>query len=146
MADNKEVMDWVKELGKQAFAEARSGNLSMLNRLGANSSLKLFLDNVVGTGNVVAESFPAFYPSQWKEITRLHEEYQQQIKVTEAVDKMASLEARFEKLESTLIAFIESQKPAPVVDEKTAKPKKGAKAEVVEAVTEEADENAESEA
>lgn len=147
MAENKEVMAWVKELGQQAFTEARGGNVAMLNRLGVNSSLKLFLDNVIGTGNVVAESFPAFYPVQWCEIVRLHEEYLLQSKVVENVDKVATLESRFDKLESMIAEFIEAQKK-PVVEAVEKPAKKGKKAEV-EAVAEtetETDESAESEA
>lgn len=147
MAENKEVMAWVKELGQQAFTEARSGNVSMLNRLGVNSSLKLFLDNVIGTGNVVAESFPAFYPMQWREIVRLHEEYQLQTKVVESVSKVDELTTRFDKLESMIAEFIEAQKkPAVEAVEKPAKKGKKAEAEAVVETETETDESAESEA
>lgn len=140
MADNREVLAWVKELGQQAFAEARTGNAVMLNRLGVNSSLKLFLDNVIGTGNVVAESFPAFYPAQWQEITRLYEEYKRDEKVAESVDKVAAIEVKLDTLAEQFKQFLESQKqPA----EPAKKPAKKAKADETES---EANESAESEA
>jgi len=143
MTDNKEVLAWVKELGQQAFTEARNGNTAMLNRVGVNSALKMFLDNVVGTGNIMAESFPAFYPIQWAEIVRLHEEYKRDEKVTESVDKVAELESRFVKFEETVLAELrkltESAEPA------AKKPaKKAVKVEETEIETTEAD--AESEA
>jgi hypothetical protein len=141
MADNKVIMEWALELGNQAFTEARGGDVSLLNRLGRNPGLKLFLDNVVGTKNVKTDQFMAYYPREWKEISRLYEEYAQAEQVTEAVDKVATLETKFDTLlemVQALSAKMDAQQPAAVVEsveEKTA-PKKGkkpAKQEVVEA-------------
>lgn len=145
MTDKKEVMAWADELAQQAFTEARGGDLSLLNRLGTNSAMKLYIDNVHGTKTVPAHSFPSYYAPQFKEITRLYEEYKRDEEVHEAVDKVAALEARFDKFEAMLTQLMEAQKP---VTEEAKPAKKGKNADpVVEAVEEaEADESAESEA
>lgn len=145
MTDNKVVMQWAQELGKQAFTEARTGNLNTLNRLSSNPALKLFLDNVVGTGNVKAEQFAAYYPNQWSEIVRVYEEVQKAENVSAAVDKVATLETKIDKLESMLSAFIESQKPAAVESTEEPKPAKRGKQSAKEVVETEAVEESEAE-
>lgn len=148
MTDNKEVMAWADELAKQAFTEARGGNTNLLNRLAANTAMKLYVDNVHGTKTVPANQFPAYYAPQWKEITHLYEEYKREETVTEAVDKVAALESKFDtfaaQITAQLAALLEAQKP--VVE--AVEPKKGKKAAKAEEVVEEAeaDESAESEA
>lgn len=145
MTDQKEVMAWVLELGQQAFNEARSGDAGLLNRLGANPAMQLFVNNVIGTKTVPAHQFPSYYAPQFKEITRLYEEYKREETVTEAVDKVSALEAKFDALSAQLTAFMEAQ-AKPVVE--AVEPKKGKKAAKVEEVVEETetDESAESEA
>lgn len=141
MADVKEVLNWANEVCTQALTEARGGNPTLANRIGANSSLKLFFDNVHGIRNVVDSSFPAFYPAQWGEITRLYEGYLQDQEIVQTVDKVAALESKFDagfnELKAMIAELTEAQKPA--------KKSKAAKVEVeTEVETTEAD--AESEA
>lgn len=139
MTDNKVVLEWMNGICEKAIEGKNNGDKSLMNRIASNAATRLYFDNVHGLHSVQENQFPAYYASQWKEITRLYEEYVRDETVSETVDKVAGLEARFDKLESMLTAFIESQQtPA---DEKPAKGKKKA-----EPVTEEADESAESEA
>lgn len=146
MADNKEIMAWVTELGQQAFTEARQGDAAMLNRLGTNPALKLFIDNVLGTKATPAHQFPSYYASQWREIARVYEEYKRDEQVTEAVDKVSVLEAKFDALSALLTTFMESQvKPVVEAVEPVKKGKNAAKAEKPVEETE-TDESAESEA
>ncbi len=139
MVDNKEVMDWANSLCTQALTEARDGSTALANRIGANASLGKFFTLVHGQGSVKAHDFPAFYIADWKEIKRLYEAYLADEEKAETLNKVSTLEARFDKLESMLTAFIESQqKPAETVTEEAAPAKskggkKSAKTEVVEA-------------
>lgn len=140
MVDNKEVMDWASSLCKQALTESRGGNPSLANKIGANASLGKFFNMVHGQGAVKAHDFPAYYMGDWKEITRLYEAYLADEEKAETLNKVSTLEARFDKLESMLTTFIESQKPAEVVTEETVPTKskggkKPAKTEVVETET-----------
>lgn len=136
MVDNKEVMDWANSLCTQALAEARDGNAALANRVGANVSLGKFFNMVHGQGAVKAHDFPAYYIADWKEITRLYEAYLADEEKAETLNKVSTLEARFDKLESMLTAFIESQKPAAEVEAEEPAPakskggKKAAKTEV----------------
>lgn len=135
MVDNKEVMDWASSLCTQALTEARDGNAGLANRVGANASLGKFFTLVHGTGAVKAHDFPAYYIADWKEIKRLYEAYLADEEKTETLNKVNTLESRFDKLESMLTAFIESQqKPAdePAAPAKKTS-KKPAKVETVEA-------------
>lgn len=156
MVDNKEVMNWALELGKQAFTEAKSGDASLLNRLGGNKSFKMFMDNVVGTGYVKADQFPSYYASAWVEIRRLYEEVQKQEQIEQSVDKVAALETKFDALAELVKNFIESQqKPVETTEATEAPAKKTGKkppktevvdAEAVETKTESTEADAESEA
>lgn len=133
-----EVLAWANEVCTQALTESRNGDTSLSNRLGANSAMQLFYNNAHLLKSVPATSFPAYYAPQWKEITRLYEEYMRDEQINQSVDKVSALEdkvsgldARFDKFEAMLTAFIESQKPA---DEKPAKKTgKQTKAKVEEA-------------
>ena len=145
MVDNKTVLEWINGVCETAVKEAHNGDRSLMNRIGSNPATKLYFDNVHGLHSVQEGQFPTYYSGQWKEITRLYEEYIHVEAVTEAVDKVDELASRFDKLESMITAFIESQKQ-PVAEAIEKPAKKGKKAEV-EAVTEtETDESAESEA
>lgn len=142
MVDNKAVMDWANSLCTQAITEARNGSAALANRLGANSSLGKFFNMVHGQGTVKAHDFPAYYMGDWKEITRLYEAYLADEEKAETLNKVSTLEARFDKLESMLTAFIESQqKPTAEVADEEAPPakskgsKKPAKTEAVETET-----------
>ena len=122
MADVKEVLDWANSVCAQALTEARAGDVSLANRVGSNSAMKLFFDNVHGTGNVQANQFPAYYAPQWKEITRLYEHYIRDEQVNEAADKVSILEARFDKLEGMITQLLENaaqpavETPAPAAE------------------------------
>ena len=61
MADVKEVLEWAESLCNLAMTEARSGDSALINRVGSNSALKLFMDNVIGLKSVSAANFPAYY-------------------------------------------------------------------------------------
>lgn len=139
MADNKAVLAWANEVCTQALTEARNGDASLVNRVGANSAMKLFFDNVHGLKSVIAEAFPAYYSVQWKEITRLYEEYIRDEQTHEVVDKVSALEAKFDSLQAMVTEFIESQKQpiAPIKKFKAAKTEAVVETEpVVEAVEE----------
>lgn len=139
MANVTKVLAWADELCVQALTEARGGNASMLNRLGTNSAMKLYFDNVHGLHSVARDAFPHYYAPQFKEITRLFEQYQHDEQQQESIAKIDTLEAKIGKLEEMLTAFIESQQaPAPEA-EKPAKSAKGKKAEVVEETPESED-------
>lgn len=147
MTDNKVVLEWALELGKQAFTEARGGNTAMLNKLGANPGLKMFLDNVVGTSTVKAHEFASYYPGKWSEVVGLYEDVQKAEAMSQTVDKVATLESKIDKLESMLAEFIQSQKPAIVEEaEEVEAPKKGKKPAKTEVVETDAVEESEAEA
>jgi hypothetical protein len=140
MADIKEVLDWADSLCKHALTEARGGNTSVVNRLGANTAMKIYFDNVHGTGVIKSHDFPFQYASRFKEISGLYEDYQRELATVEAVDKVATLESKLDNLAAMVQQLVEAQqKPAevvePVVSEEVEAPKKGkkpAKTEVVE--------------
>jgi hypothetical protein len=140
MADIKEVLDWADSLCKHALTEARNGNTAVVNRLGANTAMKIYFDNVHGTGVIKSHDFPFQYASRFKEISGLYEDYQRELATVEAVDKVATLESKLDNLAAMVQQLVEAQqKPAevvePVVTEEVEAPKKGkkpAKTEVVE--------------
>lgn len=138
MADIKEVLDWADSLCKHALSEARSGNTAVVNRLGANTAMKIYFDNVHGTGTVKAHDFPFQYASRFKEISGLYEDYQRELATEEAVSKVATIESKLDNLAALVQQLVEAQKPTvvePVVTEEVEAPKKGkktAKTEVVE--------------
>lgn len=117
-ADVKTVLAWANELCAQALTEARAGDPSLANRLGANSSLKLFFDNVHGLKSVKADQFPAYYTGHFKEIARLHEDYLRDEQQAAAAQRVESLEAQMVELKALVIAqaaelatLTESRKP-----------------------------------
>lgn len=143
MADIKVVLDWADSLCKHALSEARGGNTAVVNRLAANTAMKIYFDNVHGTGMVKAHDFPFQYASRFKEIDGLYEDYQRELVKEEAVDKVATLESKLDALQAMVQQLVEAQqKPViveaviePVVTEEVEAPKKGkkpAKTEVVE--------------
>jgi hypothetical protein len=139
MADIKEVLDWADSLCKHALSEARGGNTAVVNRLGANTAMKIYFDNVHGLGTVKAHDFPFQYASRFKEINGLYEDYQRELATEEAVSKVATIESKLDNLAALVQQLVEAQKPAevvaPVVTEEVEAPKKGkktAKTEVVE--------------
>lgn len=138
MADIKEVLDWADSLCKHALSEARGGNTAVVNRLGANTAMKIYFDNVHGTGTVKAHDFPFQYASRFKEISGLYEDYQRELATDEAVSKVATIESKLDNLAALVQQLVEAQKPAvvePVVTEEVEAPKKGkktAKTEVIE--------------
>lgn len=109
MADIKTVLAWADELCTQALTEARGGDTSLVNRLGANSAFKLYFDNVHGLKTVAGSNFPAYYAPQFKEITRLYEEYTRDEKVAETVDKVATIESKLDNLAAMVQQLVESQ-------------------------------------
>ena len=102
------------------MTEARSGDSALINRVGSNSALKLFMDNVIGLKSVSAANFPAYYSVQWKEITRLYEQYQKDEAVNEVVDKMTALEGKLDGLATAVQALVEAQTAAKKPTKKTA--------------------------
>lgn len=151
MADNKAVLAWANELCQLALTEARGGDTTLANRLGSNGGMKLFFDNVHGTRQVSDTSFAAFYPNQWKEITRLYEEYLRDEAQNETVDKVSAIEGKLNSLEALVREFIESQqlveKPARKASKKTDPVVETVATEEAEPVETEGDEaDAESEA
>lgn len=130
MADVKEVLEWAESLCNLAMTEARGGDASLANRVGSNSALKLFMDNVIGLKSVSAANFPAYYSVQWKEITRLYEQYLRDEEAAQTVDKVAALESKFDTLTEMVQKLLDAQQ-APVAE--AVEPKKGKKtAETVE--------------
>lgn len=118
MADNKTILEWANSVCQTALTEARGGDTGLVNRIGANSAMQTFFNNVHGLKSVQDTSFPAYYPVQWKEITRLYEEYVRDEQVAESVSKIDALEAGFAELKAMVQQLVEAQ---------TAAPKKGAK-------------------
>lgn len=121
MADVKEVLAWAKGVGEQALTEARAGDPTLANKLGGNSAMKLFFDNVVATKNVQENQFPAYYPIQWKEIKHLYEAYIRDEEVSQTVGKVSVLEGKIDKLEAMITKLLENAEqpavtPAPVAD------------------------------
>lgn len=109
MVDNKTVLDWINSVCREAIKQAHDNDHALMNRLGSNPATKLYFDNVHGLHSVQESQFPAYYSGQWKEITRLYEEYMREQAVTESVDKVDKLEARFSRLESMITEFLEGQ-------------------------------------
>lgn len=123
MAEIKDVMAWADAICSQALVESRNGNTNLANKIGSNSAFQMYFNNVHGLRNVVNTSFPKFYPNQWQEIEQLYLNYQQQQQTVEAVNKIDTLDARFDKLEKMVEQLIEAQNPAASVKP----PKKGKK-------------------
>jgi hypothetical protein len=134
MTDVKDVLDWANSVCEQALTEAKTGNTALVNRIGANSAMKLFFDNVHGLKTVQATQFAAYYAPQFKEITRLYEEYILDEEVHQTVDKVAVLESKLDKLTELVMRFVENQQEQPAADastkdeqDETPEPKKGKK-------------------
>jgi hypothetical protein len=134
MTDVKDVLDWANSVCEQALTEAKTGNTALANRIGANSAMKLFFDNVHGLKTVQANQFAAYYAPQFKEITRLYEEYILDEEVHQTVDKVAVLESKLDKLTELVMRFVENQQEQPAADaptkdeqDETPEPKKGKK-------------------
>jgi hypothetical protein len=118
MADIKEVLDWADSLCKHALTEARNGNTAVVNRLGANTAMKIYFDNVHGTGVIKSHDFPFQYASRFKEISGLYEDYQRELATVEAVDKVATLESKLDNLAAMVQQLVEAQqKPAEITIE-----------------------------
>ncbi len=133
MADIKAIQAWADEVCSTALTEARSGDTSLVNRIGANSAMKLYFDNVHGIKAVKPDAFPAYYPAQWKEITRLYEEYQREQATDAAADKVSALEeslAELRKLVETQAEQLKTLAESKPADKK--KPAKAAEAEDAE--------------
>lgn len=129
--DVKTVLDWANSLCAQAFTEARGGDRNLLNRIGSNAAMKLFLDNVHGLKSVQDTQFAAYYPAQWKEITRLHEAYLRDEQLSDAAGRLSAVEAGLDELRSMIGQLLESNqsnqsngskqpKPAPKAAKKSA--------------------------
>lgn len=155
MTDVKDVLDWANSVCEQALTEAKTGNTALVNRIGANSAMKLFFDNVHGLKTVQATQFAAYYAPQFKEITRLYEEYILDEEVHQTVDKVAVLESKLDKLTELVMRFVENQQEQPAADaptkdeqDETPEPKKGKKPakDEAEAVTPDGDATPEPEA
>ena len=141
MADIKVVLDWANSLCNRALTEARGGNTAFVNRVMANTSLKYYFDNVHNLKTVKEHDFPFYNAKQYKEIERLYESYIQEEKTAATVDRMETLESKFDALTAMVQQLVEAQKPVeavvvePVVTEEVEAPKKGnkpAKTKVVE--------------
>jgi hypothetical protein len=98
MATVQEVLAWADEVCAQALAEARTGDTGLVNRLGANSSLKMYFDNVYANKTMQPAMFPAYYAGHFKELTRLHEEYQRDLAQADAVSEVGGLKESLEEL------------------------------------------------
>lgn len=130
MADIKTILAWADDVCATALTEARSGDTALVNRIGANSALKLYFDNVHGLKSVKADAFAAYYPGQFKEITRLYEDYQREQAAAAATDKVSALEESLAELKKLVTAQAEAlkalaeakappaskKKPAPAVE------------------------------
>lgn len=130
MAEVKEVLEWVESLCTLAMTEARGGDTALINRVGSNSALQTFMNNVIGTKSVTAANFPKYYMAQWAEITRLYEQYQKDEAVNDVVDKVTAIEGKLDSLATAVQALVEAQTAA------KKQPKKPATVETVEAETE----------
>ncbi len=108
----KDVLNWLDGLCEQALTEARGGNAVFANRIGGNSSLKLYMDNVHGIKTVSREQFAAYYPAQMKECTSLYEAYLRDEQANTHETRLAVLEGKLDTLSSMLTTFIEAQQPA----------------------------------
>jgi hypothetical protein len=139
MEDNMTILSWAQGVCEAADEAHVNGDDSLQAQIGRNPSFKLYFENVHKLHNIQIAQFPQYFPSQFKELTRLHEAYVTELKVTEAVVKTDTLEARFEKLEAAVMAFIESQKPVVTEEVKPAKKTGKKPAPVVEADETEAD-------
>ena len=146
--DTNSALQRTIALCEQAVNEKNAGNPSLLKRIGSNSGLQVFFSNAFSTHSVQYSQFNKQFPTYWAEIVGFWEAYDREQEIAEAAaEKVDSIESRLEKLETLLTSFIESQKPAPVADEKPAKKAAKKAAKVEEDVTEEtAEADAESEA
>lgn len=149
MADIKEVLDWADSLCKHALSEARNGNTAVVHRLAANTAMKVYFDNVHGTGTVKAHDFPFQYASRFKEISGLYEDYQRELATEEAVSKVTTIESKLDNLAALVQQLVEAQQKTavtePVVTEEVEAPKKGKKPAKTEVVETEAVEESEAE-
>jgi len=127
MANTKDVVAWADEVCVQAITEARAGDTGLVNRIAANSSLKLYFDNVHGTKAVPSTSFPAYYAGHFKEITRLYEEYQREEAATATLGEVNTLKESLDALkilvdaQAQMLAVLQAekkpkQKPVPPVE------------------------------
>lgn len=113
MESNQVIQDWALNICEAAYEAKNAGDTTLMTKIGSNAALRLFFDNVYGTHSIQASRFPVQFPSQWKEISDMRESYIRENKVTESIDKVDELGKKFEKLETMLTTFIESQKTAP---------------------------------
>jgi len=98
------------------FAEAvckdARGNISKMNRIGANKALKFYMDNVVMLATVTNDTFATCYPQFMEEIDsiRLQTEKAQEAEqaFVDQGDRIAALEAKLDKLTDALTRFMAS--------------------------------------
>ena len=110
MEPNMTILEWAESVCETADKAHLDGDNSLQAQIGRNPAFKVFFENVHKLHNIQIAQFPQYFPNQFKELTRLREDYLKDVRISESVARTDTLEARFEKLETALMSFIESQK------------------------------------
>lgn len=128
MAVNQEkTLAWLKELSEQAFAEARTGNPTLANKMGKIPAFAYYFQNVHAIKSVSPEQFARQYPQYVIEADRARVEY-------EALEAAVDTNSRVGKIEAELTALRDELREAVKTITESAK-SKGKQKPVIEAET-----------
>lgn len=104
--DEQQTLAWMDEVCKQAFTEARAGNLSLINSLGKHSALSYYINNVVSRNVMTRDQFAVQYRgSLLKEAAMVYQEYRDREQMRESAQKTSQLEESLGELR----ALVEQQ-------------------------------------
>jgi hypothetical protein len=123
--EQQKTLDFLHELSEDAYAEAKTGNTSLVNRLSKQSSgFQYYFVNVAQMKALSPEQFALQYPSLLNESEAFRLEYEKSLKADENAERLTRVEAGLEELKTLLkeaiaAKTIEPEKPAKK-DKKTA--------------------------
>ena len=96
------------------ICEDAKGNLTKMNRIGANKAFKFYQDNVVMLATVSREQFVASYPQHLEEIEGIRLAAEKSAEAEEEHvnqgDRIAALEVKMDKLADAIGRFMEEAK------------------------------------
>lgn len=128
--EQQKTLDFLQELSEDAYAQAQTGNTTMVNRLSKQSNgFQYYFVNVAQMKSLTAEQFAAQYPSLLNESEAFRLEYEKSLKADENAERLTKVE---EGLQAVLAAVKELSES---ITEAAKPAKKDKKAAIVETET-----------
>jgi hypothetical protein len=115
--EQQKTLDFLHDLSEEAYAQAKTGNTTLVNRLSKQSSgFQYYFVNVAQMKAITPEQFTAQYPALLNESEAFRLEYEKALKADENAERLTKVE---EGLQAVLAAvktltesITESAKPA----------------------------------